>query len=130
MDDIRTLSSEFLPDDFAPLPKGALDQDEIVRKPTTYVKDVWRAFRKNKVALVSFIILLILVFFVLFGPMMNSYDYVSNDYCHQICLQNEQAEIHMTFSSKPDPDNPKSSSITAWSVLALLKQLASPIRFF
>ena len=50
--------------------------------------------------------------------------------CHQICLQNEQAEIHMTFSSKPDPDNPKSSSITAWSVLALLKQLASPIRFF
>ena len=70
----------FAPDDFDAVKEGSFDQEAIVRKPTTYWKDVWRTFRKNKVALVSMCILLILVFFVIFGPSMNKYDYFSNDY--------------------------------------------------
>ena len=30
----------------------------------------------------------------------------------------------------PDPENPKSSTMTAWSVLALLDELTSPLRYF
>ena len=36
----------------------------------------------------------------------------------------------MEFASLPDPENPKSSTMTAWSVLALLDELPSPIRYF
>ena len=38
--------------------------------------------------------------------------------------------VSMEFASCPDPENPRSSSLAAWSVLALLAKLASPIRFF
>lgn len=65
---------------FEHLPQGSLEQDQIVRKKTTYVKDVWRNFRKNKAALISLGVMGIMLLFVLFGPMMNSFDYRSNDY--------------------------------------------------
>lgn len=71
---------EFSADDFDTLSGDSISQDVMVRKPTTYVKDVWRNFRKNKVAVVSLIIIGILVLLVIFGPMMNEYNYYSNDY--------------------------------------------------
>ena len=73
-------TEEFLEDDFCSLPEDRFDRDAIVRKPTTYFKDVWRNFCKNKVALVSLGIIAVLVFFVIFGPMMNEYNYYTNDY--------------------------------------------------
>ncbi len=57
-----------------------LQTEEMVRPQTTYLKDVWRTFKKRKTALVSAIILVLLVLLVLFGPMMNPYNYYSNDY--------------------------------------------------
>lgn len=72
--------NEFLSNDFAPLPEGTLRSDEMVRKPTTYAKDVWRSFCQNKIALVCLCVMSIMIFMVLFGPMMNSYDYRTNDY--------------------------------------------------
>ena len=71
---------EFSADDFDTLSRDSLSQDVMVRKPTTYVKDVWRNFRKNKVAVVSLVIIGLLVLLVIFGPMMNEYNYYSNDY--------------------------------------------------
>lgn len=65
---------------FEPLDPSVLAAEEIARPETTYVKDVWRTFRKNKTALASFFILALLVFMVIFGPMMNEYNYYSNDY--------------------------------------------------
>lgn len=70
----------FLEDDFEALPANSLKADEIVRKPTTYAKDVWRSFRQNKIALVCLVVMSIMVIMVLFGPMLNSYDYRTNDY--------------------------------------------------
>jgi len=67
-------------DDFSPLPEDTLEADAVVRKSTTYASDVWRDFRRRKTAMVSLVVLAVLVFFVLFGPMMNRYDYYSNDY--------------------------------------------------
>ncbi len=66
--------------DFLPLPPDTLEADAVVRKSTSYAADVWRNFRKRRTAVVSFAILCVLLFFVIFGPGMNKYDYYSNDY--------------------------------------------------
>lgn len=49
---------------------------------------------------------------------------------HRIQVENSFAKAKIEISSKPDPVNPKSSVITAWSVVALLKNLIEPIQFF
>lgn len=49
---------------------------------------------------------------------------------HVITLKNDMMHAELSFSSKPDPENPKSSLSSAWSVIALLKSLASPLTFF
>lgn len=49
---------------------------------------------------------------------------------HRITLDNGLWSGSMQFASLPDPANPKTSISTAWSVLALLKNLSNPLRFF
>lgn len=77
------------PDDLQRLPDGALGSDNLVRKPTTYWKDVWRTFRSNKIALVCLIIMFLMVIMVIVGPMMSAYDYYTNDYAHMNELPSE-----------------------------------------
>lgn len=76
---MNSTQTNFSDDAFSSLPEGALDQDQIARKKTTYFKDVWRNFKKNKPAVISLVVIAIMVFFVLFGPMMSKFDYYSND---------------------------------------------------
>lgn len=49
---------------------------------------------------------------------------------HRIALNNTSVSVSLEIASRPDPENPRSSSLAAWSVLALLRELASPLRFF
>lgn len=49
---------------------------------------------------------------------------------HRIHVQGFGVRADMEFASLPDPENPRSSTMSAWSVLALLDELASPLRFF
>ena len=49
---------------------------------------------------------------------------------HRIHVQGFGVRADMEFASLPDPENPRSSTMTAWSVLALLGELASPVRYF
>lgn len=49
---------------------------------------------------------------------------------HVIRLHSRTAEAEITIRSMPDPKNPKSSTFTAWSVIALLDNLDSPVQFF
>ncbi len=52
------------------------------------------------------------------------------DNTHVIEARGAMASVRLELSSSPDPSNPRSSTITAWSALALLANEASPIRFF
>lgn len=80
----------FEADDFEALPENEKQADVISRKPTTYWKDVWRSFCKNKTAVGSLVILAVLLLLVIFGPMMNEYDYKSNDYLAMNALPNKE----------------------------------------
>lgn len=48
---------------------------------------------------------------------------------HIIKLEGDRVRIKVEIESTPSPDNPKSSTLAAWSVVSLLKRLASPITF-
>lgn len=49
---------------------------------------------------------------------------------HVIHVKNSLAMANMEISSLPDPKNPRSSVIAAWSAVALLENLTSPMQFF
>lgn len=49
---------------------------------------------------------------------------------HVICAANNMVQARIEVSSSPDPANPRSSTVTAWSAVALLVNLASPVKFF
>lgn len=49
---------------------------------------------------------------------------------HKITVENDTVTAVLQVSSRPDAKNPKSSVVTAWSVAALLANLASPIEFY
>lgn len=70
----------YLEDDFLPLPADAFDQEEIARPQTTYLKDVWRSFRKRPTAVVGLVFVCVMIAMVLAGPAMNEFNYYSNDY--------------------------------------------------
>ena len=70
----------FREDDFDRLPPPSQVDEAIVRRQTTYWKDVWRTFKKNRTAVISLAAIALLIAMVLFGPMMNEYDYRTNDY--------------------------------------------------
>ncbi len=49
---------------------------------------------------------------------------------HSCLAEGSGVRVSMDFASLPDPNNPRSSSLSAWSVLALLESMASPVCFF
>lgn len=49
---------------------------------------------------------------------------------HRISVETKIGQMDLEVSSNPDPKNPKSSVITAYSIAALLKNLKSPLCFF
>jgi oligopeptide transport system permease protein len=60
---------------FRPLNKQNLNKNEIVRPSLTYWQDAWRRLRRNKVAMVSFYVVIIIFVFAIFGPMLSPYSY-------------------------------------------------------
>lgn len=49
---------------------------------------------------------------------------------HRITLSNDIMHSELYFVSQPSDENPKNSKSSAYSVIALLKNLASPLTFF
>ncbi len=48
---------------------------------------------------------------------------------HEITVKNKEGRADIRFAAQPS-DNARTSSITPWSVISLLKNIAEPVRFF
>lgn len=48
---------------------------------------------------------------------------------HEITIRNKKGTTDIRFAAQPS-DNARTSSITPWSVISLLKNIADPVRFF
>lgn len=58
---------------FSPADVREDDMEQINRPSRTFWQDAFRALRKNVAAMISLVALLLIVFFAIFGPMMNEY---------------------------------------------------------
>lgn len=55
------------------------DADKITRPSVTYWSDAWRRFKRNKLAMISAIILILIVALAIIVPMISRYTYNQND---------------------------------------------------
>nr|WP_321502742.1 ABC transporter permease [uncultured Dethiosulfovibrio sp.] len=55
------------------------EAERIARPKVSYLQDVWRRFKENKMALVALIILILLGFMVIFGPSISGYAFEEVD---------------------------------------------------
>ncbi len=65
--------------------KAIVDKDEkehIARPNLTAFQDGWLRLKKNKAAVVSLAILMIVILLAIFGPILSKYTYYSTDYAH------------------------------------------------
>ena len=64
---------------FEPLSLEAVGAGATGRGAVTYWKDAWRRLRKNKVAMVSIGVLVLIVLCAIIIPMVSPYDYAAQD---------------------------------------------------
>ncbi|MBM4235108.1 MAG: ABC transporter permease [Firmicutes bacterium] len=64
---------------FSPLKKKP-SQQEIVRPSITYWQDAWYRLKKNPVAMVSLVFIILLLLVAIFGPYFSSYSYSDQDF--------------------------------------------------
>ncbi len=48
---------------------------QVMREPVTFWQDAWRRFKKNKLAVVSAVFIIAIIFLAVFGPLCSSYKY-------------------------------------------------------
>lgn len=51
------------------------DSEKIGRPQTTYWKDAWRRLKQNHLSMIALVILLVIIFFTIFGPAISGYSY-------------------------------------------------------
>ena len=59
--------------------KNKEEMNKVVRPSLTYWQDAWIKLRKNKVATISLVIILLYLGFAIFAPMFSKYNYASQD---------------------------------------------------
>jgi oligopeptide transport system permease protein len=53
-----------------------LDADAIIRPTITYWKDAWRRLKKNPIAMISLVVLILLVVMVIIGPYISGHNFI------------------------------------------------------
>lgn len=71
--------TENIPDEMFEIIGLEKDEEVPARPRIGYWADAWRRFKENKVALLAGIILLVLIFFIIFGPTISGYGYEKID---------------------------------------------------
>ena len=73
------LLDEISDEDFELLHESEKDSEFVALESKTYFQDAWSRFKKNKLALVSFIFLMIVILLAIFAPMLSPYTYDGMD---------------------------------------------------
>ena len=74
MEEIRPLSPELSPADFAPITEGERAAiEEIVRPSTRYWPEVWRRLRRNRLAVFCMCLMAAIALMAIFAPMLSPY---------------------------------------------------------
>ncbi len=68
------------PELFSPLGDGARENETIARPSTTYWQDVWYRFRRDPMAMIGLVILVIITIAAIIGPMLSPYAYDQTDF--------------------------------------------------
>ena len=70
---------DFSADEFVTVGIDTRESELIARPKISYYRDAWRRFKANKAALVATVILVILIFFCIFGPSISGYAFEAVD---------------------------------------------------
>ena len=73
------MENEFPSDAFEKLPEEEKNNEFIAMKSRSYFQDVWFQFKKNKLALVSLIFIIVMILCAIFIPMFSRYSYDAQD---------------------------------------------------
>jgi oligopeptide transport system permease protein len=73
---------QYSPELFQPLAYSEKQAEQLNRKQIGPWKDAWLRFRKNKGALVGVVLLLVIAFLALAGPLMNEFNWYAQDLAH------------------------------------------------
>ena len=73
------VSEEILDEEFVLLDESEKDSEFVAMESKTYFQDAWARFRKNKLALVSFVFLAVMVLLAIFVPILSPYTYDGMD---------------------------------------------------
>lgn len=65
---------------FRPVPKDLARAQLIARPNTTYWQDAWRRLKKNPLAIIGLVIIVLMLAAAIFGPMFSQYSYSDQDY--------------------------------------------------
>ncbi len=78
--EIAALAPDQIPDEmFQLLDESEKDSEFVAMESKTYFQDAWGRFRKNKLALVSFVFIVLMVLAAIFIPMLSPYTYDAQD---------------------------------------------------
>ncbi len=60
---------------FKKIPQGDKQADVILRPPSTFVKDTWYRFCRNKLGILGLVLILFMILLAVFGPVISKWDY-------------------------------------------------------
>lgn len=80
---------------FQLLPEGEKNNEFIAMKSKTYVQDVWFQFKKDKLALVSLVFLIVMILLAIFVPIFSKYSYDAQD----LTLRNAMPSLTHLFGT-------------------------------
>lgn len=76
-----------LPDQlFEKLPDTEKNSEFIAQQSKTYVQDAWSRYKKNKVAMVSLIFMIVIILLAIFGPIVSPFAYDKQDLANRNAL--------------------------------------------
>ncbi len=77
-DNVSAANEKFVPD-FSLVAAEEKQAEKILRPSTTFLQDAWYRFSRNRLGIIGALIVICMILFAVFGPMIFSADYITQD---------------------------------------------------